>query len=96
MSSEVAEVLIGVTCCLLTVIVMLPIFGGNLFPSLFVALFGFGLMQRDGVAIGVAWIGVAGFCVFVWLAWEVISRLFLASTGLWSGAWSWAAGLFGG
>jgi hypothetical protein len=53
-------------------------------------------MQRDGVAIGVAWIGVAGFCVFVWLAWEVISRLFLASTGLWSGAWSWAAGLFGG
>lgn len=96
MSSEIAEVLIGVTCCLLTVIVMLPIFGGNLFPSLFVALFGFGLMQRDGVAIGVAWIGVAGFCVFVWLAWEVISRLFLASTGLWSGAWQWVAGLFGG
>lgn len=96
MSSEIAEVLIGVTCCLLTVIVMLPIFGGNLFPSLFVALFGFGLMQRDGVAIGVAWIGVAGFCVFVWLAWEVISRLFLASAGMWESAWQWIVGLFGG
>lgn len=96
MSSEIAEVLIGVTCCLLTVIVMLPIFGGNLFPSLFVALFGFGLMQRDGVAIGVAWIGVAGFCVFVWLAWEVISRLFLATAGYWQSAWQWVVGLFGG
>lgn len=96
MSSEIAEVLIGVTSCLLTVIVMLPIFGGNLFPSLFVALFGFGLMQRDGVAIGVAWIGVAGFCVFVWLAWEVISRLFLASAGMWESAWQWVVRLFGG
>ncbi len=96
MSSEISEVLIGVTSCLLTVIVMLPIFGGNLFPSLFVALFGFGLMQKDGVAIGVAWIGVAGFCVFVWLAWEVISRLFLASAGMWQSAWQWVVGLFGG
>lgn len=96
MSSELAEILIGVTCCLLSVIVMLPLFGGNLFPSLFIALFGFGLMQRDGVAIGVAWVGVAGFCVFVWLAWEVISRLFLASTGMWQSALQWAAGLFGG
>lgn len=96
MSSEIAEVLIGVTSCLLTIIVMLPIFGGNLFPSLFVALFGFGLMQKDGVAIGVAWIGVAGFCVFVWLAWEVISRLFLASAGMWESAWQWVIGLFGG
>lgn len=96
MSSEVAEVLIGVTSCLLTVIVMLPIFGGNLFPSLFVALFGFGLMQRDGVAIGAAWVGVAGFCVFVWLAWEVISRLFLASAGLWDAAGRWVVGLLGG
>ncbi|WP_029415469.1 exopolysaccharide biosynthesis protein [Brevundimonas bacteroides] len=96
MSSEIAEVLIGATSCLLTIIVMLPIFGGNLFPSLFVALFGFGLMQKDGVAIAVAWIGVAGFCVFVWLAWEVISRLFLATAGYWQSAWQWVTGLFGG
>lgn len=94
MSGEAAEVLIGVVTTLLTVIVMLPIFGGNLFPSLFVALFGFGLMQRDGVLIGAAWVGVAGFCVFVWAAWELISRLFLASAGWFVGAWDWIAGLF--
>lgn len=94
MSSEVAEVLIGLVTTLLTVIVMLPIFGGNLFPSLFVALFGFGLMQRDGVLIGAAWLGVAGFCVFVWAAWELISRLFLASAGWFVQAGHWVQGLF--
>lgn len=94
MSSEIAEVLIGVFASLLTLVVMLPIFGGNLFPSLFVALFGFGLMQRDGVLIGAAWVGVAGFCVFVWLAWELISRLFLASAGWFVHGWDWVVGLF--
>ncbi|MFC5344673.1 exopolysaccharide biosynthesis protein [Brevundimonas staleyi] len=96
MSSEVAEVLIGLVSTLLAVIVMLPIFGGNLFPSLFVALFGFGLMQRDGALIGAAWVGIAGFCVFVWLAWELISRLFLASADWFVHGWHWIQGLFGG
>lgn len=94
MSSEIAEILIGLVTTLLTIIVMLPIFGGNLFPSLFVALFGFGLMQRDGALIGAAWVGVAGFCVFVWLAWELISRVFLASAGWFVHAWDWIVALF--
>ena len=94
MSSEVAEVLIGLVTTLLTVIVMLPIFGGNLFPSLFVALFGFGLMQRDGALIGAAWFGVAGFCIFVWAAWALISSLFLASAGWFVQAGDWIQGLF--
>lgn len=85
LTSEVSEVLIGLACCCLTLIVMLPIFGGNLFPSLFVAMFGFGLMQRDGMAVAAAWAGVAGFCAFVWLAWEVISRIFLVSMDWWRG-----------
>ena len=29
-------------------------------------------MQRDGLLIGAAWLGVAGFCVFVWAAWSLI------------------------
>ncbi|MBX9616628.1 MAG: exopolysaccharide biosynthesis protein [Caulobacteraceae bacterium] len=94
MSSEIAEVLIGIVTTLLTLIVMLPIFGGNLFPSLFVALFGFGLMQRDGFLIGVAWLGVTGFCIFVWAAWELISRLFLASVGNFQNVGAWLQGQF--
>jgi hypothetical protein len=58
---------------------MLPIFGGNMFPSVFIALFGFGLMQRDGGLILAAWAAVAGFGVFVWLAWNLIVTAFNAS-----------------
>jgi hypothetical protein len=94
MSSELAEVLIGIVTTLLSVIVMLPIFGGNLFPALFIALFGFGLMQRDGLLIGAGWLGVAGFGVFVWVAWELISRLFLASAGWLVDAGQWIQTLF--
>lgn len=79
MSNEVSEVLIGIVTSLLAVIIMLPLFGGNLFPSLFVALFGFGLMQRDGALIGAAWLGVAGFAVFVWAAWSLIVAAFQTS-----------------
>lgn len=94
MSSELAEVLIGIVTTALSLVVMLPIFGGNLFPALFVALFGFGLMQRDGLVIGAGWVGAAGFGVFVWLAWELISRLFLASAGWFLHAWQWVEALF--
>ncbi|MES2861750.1 MAG: exopolysaccharide biosynthesis protein [Pseudomonadota bacterium] len=94
MSSEVSEILIGIVTTLLTIIVMLPLFGGNLFPSLFVALFGFGLMQRDGALILAAWAGVAGFCIFVWAAWELISRLFLSSADTALAAWHWVVALF--
>jgi hypothetical protein len=79
MSSEVSEVLIGVVTSLLAIIVMLPIFGGNLFPSLLVALFGFGLMQRDGALIAAAWLGVAGLGIFVWAAWNLIVATFQTS-----------------
>jgi len=79
MSSEVSEVLIGVVTSLLAIIVMLPIFGGNLFPSLLVALFGFGLMQRDGALIAGAWLGVAGLGIFVWAAWNLIVAAFQTS-----------------
>jgi len=88
MTNEASEVMIGLVCTVLCVIVMLPIFGGNLFPSLFIALFGFGLMQKDGVLILAGWLGVAGFTAFVWLAWEVISRVFMMT-------WNWWTGLIG-
>ena len=53
-------------------------FGGNLVPALIISTFGFGLMQRDGLVVLVGWAGVAGVGVFIWLAWELVSRAFLA------------------
>jgi hypothetical protein len=86
MTSDVGEVLIGLACTGLIIILMLPIIFANLVPSLVVAGFGFGLMQRDGVVIIIAWVGAIAFSLAAWLAWEVISRAVLAS-------WDWIAGL---
>lgn len=87
MTSEVSEVLIGLACTVLCLILMLPIPGGNFVPSLVIAVFGFGLMQRDGVMILAAWLGTAGFATVTWLAWEVVTRVI-------SNGWIWLTGLF--
>ena len=74
MTSDVSEILIGVATFLLAFILILPIWGGNLVPALIISMFGFGLMQRDGVAVLIGWAGVAGVGLFIWLAWELVNR----------------------
>lgn len=89
MTSEVSEVLIGLATMLLAIILMLPIWGGNLIPALIISTFGFGLMQRDGLAILLAWsaIGVLGCAgLIIWLAWRWVSPYLLP-------AWEWAQAL---
>lgn len=76
MTSEVSEVLIGIATFLLAFILILPIWGGNLVPALIISTFGFGLMQRDGVVVLIGWAGVTGVCLFIWLAWELVTRAF--------------------
>lgn len=82
MTSEVSEVLIGIVTVILSCILVLPIWGGNLVPALIIATFGFGLMQRDGIVVLIGWAGVAGVCLFIWLAWELV-RLALGPTIQW-------------
>lgn len=74
MTSELSEVLIGLATVLLAFILILPIWGGNLVPALIISTFGFGLMQRDGIVVLIGWVGVAGVCLFIWLAWELVTR----------------------
>ncbi|HVL42380.1 MAG TPA: exopolysaccharide biosynthesis protein, partial [Brevundimonas sp.] len=101
MTSEVSEVLIGITTFLLAGILVLPIWGGNLIPALIISAFGFGLMQRDGLAIVIAWAAV-GLIVaaglVVWLAWTWVSPYLLPvwdwAQGLLPQAWAWLTGLF--
>jgi hypothetical protein len=85
MTSELSEILIGVATVALAAILVLPIWGGNLVPALIISTFGFGLMQRDGLVVLVGWLGVAGVGVFIWMAWELVSRAVVAAyqmTGL--------------
>lgn len=78
MTSELSEILIGLATAALALILILPIWGGNLVPALIISTFGFGLMQRDGLVVLVGWLGVTGVCLFIWLAWELVSRAFSA------------------
>lgn len=103
MTSELSEVLIGVATVILAFILILPIWGGNLIPALIIATFGFGLMQRDGLAILIGWsaIGLIGLAALViWLAWTWVSPFLVPFwawlNGLLPQAWHWLTGLFGG
>ena len=87
MTSEVSEVLIGLATVALACILILPIWGGNLVPALIISTFGFGLMQRDGLVVIAGWAGVAGIGLFIWLAWELVSRAFGPTL-------QWIGGLF--
>lgn len=103
MTSEISEVLIGLACMILCSILVLPIPGGNLIPSLIIVAFGFGLVQRDGLAVLAAWTAIALVCIaglIVWLLWAQLSPHLLP---VWEGvstlpsqAWGWITGLFGG
>ncbi|HWQ85739.1 exopolysaccharide biosynthesis protein [Brevundimonas sp.] len=101
MTSEVSEVLIGVATFILAFILILPIWGGNLIPALIISTFGFGLMQRDGLAVVIAWSAVGLICVVglvVWLAWTWVSPYLLPvwhwAQGLLPQTWAWFTGLF--
>jgi hypothetical protein len=79
MSSDLSEALIGLMCMIWAAVLMLPLIGFNLFPSLIVAAFGFGLMQKDGVMMLVGWVGSAGMATFTWIVWETVSRVLAAT-----------------
>ena len=103
MTSELSEVLIGIATVLLATILVLPIWGGNLVPALIISAFGFGLLQRDGLAILIGWSAIALIVVaalLIWLTWTWVSPYLLPIwewfNGLLPQAWAWLSGLFGG
>lgn len=88
MTSELSEVLIGAAIIVLAGILMLPIPGGNFIPSFILSMFGFGLLQRDGIAVLIAWAAVALVAaagVVIWLAWAWVAPYLLP-------VWNWLLG----
>ena len=70
----------------LCIVLVLPIPLGNMAPAITMAFFSMGLMQRDGVAILLGWVGVVFSVGLLFLASAAIVALF-------EGAWSWVAHL---
>ena len=64
-----AERLIGLACFLLSCVLVLPIWLGNIAPALAIAALSLGVVQRDGAMVLVGWGVVAvavGLLVFAW------------------------------
>ena len=57
--NPVGDRLVGAICFLLAIIVFLSIPFGNMLPSLAIAAFGIGAVERDGVAVLVGWLSAA-------------------------------------
>lgn len=86
LTGPVSEVLIGLVCSILAFILVLPIPLGNIAPALTIAVFGFGLTQRDGLVVILAWVGTAICGALLFVAWRLVAAALET-------AWGWVQNL---
>jgi len=64
--------LIGLTCFLLSIVLVLPIPLGNIAPAVTIGLFSLGMMQRDGIVVVLGWVSTAISVGLLAFAWKVV------------------------
>lgn len=81
LTTSFADRLTGGACFALSIVLALPIPLGNMPPAIAITAFALGMIESDGVAIGVGWLGT--FVSFAILAgfWAVIATGFQYFTG---------------
>src|SRR5690606_2332047 len=87
LTGEAADIGIGVICILLALMMALPVPFGDALPGLTLALFGLGIIQRDGAFILAGMFGTAVCGVYLALVWTTVVAVV-------SGVAHWAANLF--
>lgn len=87
LTGEVADLVIGLICILLALMMALPVPFGDALPGLTLALFGLGIIQRDGAFILAGLLGTAVCGVYLTLVWTTVVAIV-------SGIGNWAASLF--
>lgn len=80
--------MVGLACVILSAILVLPVWGGNLLPAVAIGFFSLGVMQRDGIALLIGWALALATAVVLFLAWTLIVA------GAEAG-WRWISGLAG-
>lgn len=78
---QTGQRVIGGVCCVLAVVLSLPIPLGNMPPSIAIALFSLGIMQRDGYAVVAGWIGTVASAAILIVFWGVVVRVAEAALG---------------
>lgn len=87
LTGEVADVLTGLVCIGLAVVLALPIPFFDAVPALSLAVIGLAVTQRDGVAVLIGGLMAAGCFGYLALVWRTVVAVIHA-------VFSWGAGLF--
>lgn len=72
LTSRFGQGLIGLACLLLSAVLVLPVFGGNLVPAIAIGFFSLGVMQRDGLAVLLGWLTTALSVAILFFAWKLV------------------------
>lgn len=78
LTGRLGQGLIGLACLVLSAILVLPVFGGNLIPAVAIGFFSLGIMQRDGLAVLLGWIMTGVTVAVLILAWNLVVAGFTA------------------
>ena len=84
LTGEVADVVTGLTCVFLAVMMALPVPFGDLLPGVTLILLGLGVMQRDGVAILLGALGTVACVIYLFLVWAAVTAA-VEAVGDWAG-----------
>ena len=88
LTGPLAQMVIGLICLGLAVMLAFPVPVGDMLPADTIALFGFAVMQRDGLATIAGLVGTAVCIGYLALVWRLIVEIS-------ERAWTWAQGLVG-
>jgi hypothetical protein len=72
LTGRLGQGLIGLACLILSAILVLPVFGGNLIPAIAIGFFSLGIMQRDGLAVLLGWATTALTVAVLIFAWKLV------------------------
>lgn len=87
LTGEVADVVIGILCILLAIMMALPVPFGDALPGITLVILALGIIQRDGVFIIMGLIGSVLCAIYVALVWTTVVAIF-------HGVGGWISGLF--
>jgi len=87
LTGEIADVVTGLVCVLLALMMALPVPFGDMLPGVTLVLFALGMMQRDGVAILLGAAGTALCVLYLLFVWTTVVEVA-------QHVWLWASGLF--
>lgn len=81
LTDDNAQIGIGLICILLAVMLAFPVPFGDMLPAVTITIFGFALMQRDGLAMIAGLVGTVLCGAYLVLVWRTVVHVIQAGAG---------------